>query len=43
MDNPQKYICVLALGQWGATGKKVSADEFIQADGQIQLRQQPAN
>lgn len=43
MENPAKYICVLGLGQWGATGKKVSAQEFIAANGHIQLRQQAAN
>lgn len=40
MEAPQKYICVLALGQWGATGRKFSADAFIAADGKINLRQQ---
>lgn len=39
MENPAKYICVLGLGQWGATGKKISAQDFIAADGKIQLRQ----
>ncbi len=37
---PQKYICVLALGQWGATGRKFTADAFIAANGKINLRQQ---
>jgi len=41
MSNPQKYICVMALGPWGATGKKITATEFIQADGKITLRQNP--
>ncbi|MDE7089342.1 MAG: hypothetical protein K2O54_04415, partial [Prevotella sp.] len=40
MAAPQKYICVLALGQWGATGRKMPADTFIAADGKINLRQQ---
>lgn len=40
MEAPQKYICVLALGQWGATGRKMPADTFIAADGKINLRQQ---
>lgn len=39
MENPQKYIAVLGLGQWGATGKKVTSSEFIAADGNIVLRQ----
>lgn len=41
MSNPTKYICVLALQQWGATGVKITTDKFIAADGKIQLRQQP--
>lgn len=41
MENPQKYICVMALGQWGATGKKLSVADFIAAEGKVQLRQQP--
>lgn len=40
MENPAKYICVLALGQWGATGAKVKADAFIAADGKVNYRQQ---
>lgn len=40
MSNPAKYICVLALGPWGATGVKVNADAFIAADGIIPLRAQ---
>lgn len=43
MENPAKYICVLGLGQWGATGKKISAADFIAANGKIQLRQPQAN
>lgn len=39
MENPAKYICVLALGQWGATGKKITTQEFIDANGKIALRQ----
>ena len=39
MENPQKYIAVLGLGQWGATGKKVNTSDFIAADGNIVLRQ----
>lgn len=39
MENPQKYISVLGLGQWGATGKKVSSSSFVEADGNIALRQ----
>ncbi len=42
MENPAKYICVLGLGQWGATGKKIPARDFIAANGQIQLRQPQA-
>lgn len=41
MANPMKYICVLALQQWGATGRKMPASAFIAADGKINLRQQP--
>ena len=39
MLNPMKYLCVLALGEWGATGKSVPMTDFIAADGKIQLRQ----
>lgn len=41
MANMQKYICVVALGQWGATGKKITTTEFIAADGKVALRQAP--
>lgn len=39
MENPQKYFSVLALGEWGATGKKITAAEFVAADGIVPLRQ----
>lgn len=39
MANLQKYLCVAALGQWGATGAKVTTAQFIAADGKINLRQ----
>lgn len=42
MANLPKYLCVAALGQWGATGKKITTAEFIAADGNIVLRQQAA-
>lgn len=41
LANPQKYICVQALGPWGAMGRKVSTSDFIAADGKIVLRQAP--
>lgn len=40
MANPQKYISVLKLGPWGATGTKITTDKFIAAGGNIPLRQQ---
>lgn len=40
MTNPQKYICAYGLGQWGATGRKITTAQFIEADGNITLRQQ---
>ena len=40
MANPAKYIAVLGLGEWGATGAKVSTTQFIAAGGNIPLRQQ---
>ncbi|MDE5555882.1 MAG: hypothetical protein K2J10_11965 [Muribaculaceae bacterium] len=43
MANPQKYLCILALGEWGATGKSVAITDFIAADGKIQLRQPAGN
>lgn len=36
---PQKYIAVLGLGKWGATGRKMNAADFVAADGNIVLRQ----
>lgn len=39
MSNPAKYIAVLGLGEWGATGAKVSTTQFIAADGNIPFRQ----
>ena len=39
MSNPAKYIAVLGLGEWGATGAKVSTTQFIAAGGNIPLRQ----
>jgi len=40
MANPAKYIAVLGLGQWGATGAKITTTQFIAAGGNIPLRQQ---
>lgn len=39
MENPAKYICVLGLGQWGATGRKLDSNKFIAAKGIIPIRQ----
>lgn len=39
MSNPAKYIAVLGLGEWGATGAKVSTTQFIAAGGNIPFRQ----
>ena len=39
MSNPAKYIAVLGLGEWGATGAKISTTQFIAAGGNIPLRQ----
>ncbi|MBR3951952.1 MAG: hypothetical protein IKJ79_08645 [Bacteroidaceae bacterium] len=39
MSNPDKYIAVLGLGEWGATGAKISTTQFIAAGGNIPLRQ----
>ncbi len=39
MLNPAKYICAMALGQWGAAGKKVSVADYIAAEGKVQPRQ----
>ena len=38
MANLPKYLCVAALGQWGATGTKVTTAQFIAAGGKITLR-----
>lgn len=37
--NPTKYISVLALGQWGATGAKLTTDKYIAAGGKVNFRQ----
>ncbi|MBR2377909.1 MAG: hypothetical protein IKA91_00530, partial [Bacteroidaceae bacterium] len=39
MSNPAKYIAVLGLGEWGATGAKISTTQFIAAGGNIPFRQ----
>lgn len=39
MSYPAKYIAVLGLGEWGATGVKISTTQFIAAGGNIPLRQ----
>lgn len=41
MADPSKYISVMKLGPWGATGRKITTADFIAADGNIVLRQQP--
>ncbi len=40
MAEPWKYICVAGLGEWGAVGTKLPAQNFIAAGGNIPLRQQ---
>lgn len=40
MADPSKYISVMKLGPWGATGRKITTADFINAGGNIVLRQQ---
>ncbi|MBE6313795.1 MAG: hypothetical protein E7079_02425 [Bacteroidales bacterium] len=40
MEDPAKYIAVMKLGPWGATGRKITTDEFISCEGNVVLRQQ---
>lgn len=38
-QNPAEFISVLALGQWGATGAKLTTAQYVAAGGKVNFRQ----